>query len=86
LIEFNIQPNNMENFAKTLDFELRRLNSDYDAKRYKDLSLTAPEITIARENLFEDWLRSKGRIGGQNKIPRLENNRDIINQMLEMNK
>ncbi len=86
LIEFNIQPNSIENFTKTLDFELKRLNSDYDAKRYKDISLTAPEITIARENLFEDWLRSKGRIGGQNKIPRLENNRDIINEMLEMNK
>ncbi|MCQ2253140.1 MAG: GH3 auxin-responsive promoter family protein [Bacteroidales bacterium] len=86
LIEFNILPNDIDAFAKTLDFELKRQNSDYEAKRYKDLSLTAPEITIARENLFEDWLRSKGRIGGQNKIPRLENNRDIIEQMLEMNK
>ncbi len=85
LIEFNVQPNDIKAFASTLDFELRRLNSDYDAKRYKDLSLTAPEITIARENLFEDWLRSKGRVGGQNKIPRLENNRTIIEEMLEMN-
>jgi hypothetical protein len=85
LIEFNVLPNDMDNFVKTLDFELKRLNSDYDAKRYKDISLTEPEITIARENLFEDWLRKKGRIGGQNKIPRLENNRDIIDEMLEMN-
>ena len=85
LIEFNVQPNDINAFASTLDFELRRLNSDYDAKRYKDLSLTAPEITIARENLFEDWLRSKGRVGGQNKIPRLENNRTIIEEMLGMN-
>ena len=86
LIEFNVLPNDMENFVKTLDFELKRLNSDYDAKRYKDISLTAPEITVARENLFEDWLRKKGRIGGQNKIPRLENNRNIMDEMLEMNK
>ncbi|MBQ3657155.1 MAG: GH3 auxin-responsive promoter family protein [Bacteroidales bacterium] len=86
LIEFNILPNDMDNFVKTLDFELKRLNSDYDAKRYKDISLTEPEITVARENLFEDWLRKKGRIGGQNKIPRLENNRDIIDEMLEMNR
>ena len=86
LIEFNVQPNDIKAFASTLDFELRRLNSDYDAKRYKDLSLTAPEITLARENLFEDWLRSKGRVGGQNKIPRLENNRTIIEEMLEMNR
>jgi hypothetical protein len=85
LIEFNVLPNDMDNFVKTLDFELKRLNSDYDAKRYKDISLTEPEITVARENLFEDWLRKKGRIGGQNKIPRLENNRDIIDEMLEMN-
>ena len=86
LIEFNIPPNDMNVFVKTLDFELKKLNSDYDAKRYKDISLTEPEITVARENLFEDWLRKKGRIGGQNKIPRLENNRDIIDEMLEMNK
>ncbi|MBR4215145.1 MAG: GH3 auxin-responsive promoter family protein, partial [Bacteroidales bacterium] len=86
LIEFNIMPNDLDTFANILDNELKRLNSDYDAKRYKDLSLTAPEITLARQNLFDDWLRSKGRIGGQNKIPRLENNRDLIEQLLAMNK
>ena len=85
LIEFNIMPNDMDTFGNILDNELKRLNSDYDAKRYKDISLTAPEITIARQNLFDDWLRSKGRIGGQNKIPRLENNRSIIDELLKMN-
>ena len=85
LIEFNVLPSDINNFVNTLDFELRRLNSDYDAKRFKDLSLTLPEVVIARENLFEDWLRKKGRIGGQNKIPRLENNRIIIDEMLQMN-
>ena len=85
LIEFNIMPNDLDTFTNILDNELKRLNSDYDAKRYKDLSLTAPEITLARQNLFDDWLRSKGRIGGQNKIPRLENNRDLIEQLLAMN-
>ncbi len=85
LIEFNVMPSDIDTFSSILDQELKRLNSDYDAKRYKDLSLTGPKITIARENLFDDWLRSRGRIGGQNKIPRLENNRDMIEQLLDMN-
>jgi len=85
LIEFNIMPNDIDTFGNILDNELKRLNSDYDAKRYKDLSLTAPEITLARPNLFDDWLRSKGRIGGQNKVPRLENNRIMIDELLKMN-
>ncbi len=85
LIEFNIMPNDIDTFGNILDNELKRLNSDYDAKRYKDLSLTKPEITIARPNLFDDWLRSKGRIGGQNKVPRLENNRVMIDELLNMN-
>ena len=81
----NIMPNDLDTFANILDNELKRLNSDYDAKRYKDLSLTKPEITLARPNLFDDWLRSKGRIGGQNKVPRLENNRVMIDELLNMN-
>ncbi len=85
LIEFNIPPDDIDKFARALDSELKRLNSDYEAKRYKDISLTGPEITIARENLFYDWLKEKGRLGGQNKVPRLSNNRNIIDELLEMN-
>lgn len=84
LIEFNVEPD-IQKFSLALDNELRRINSDYDAKRFKDLSLTAPQIVVARKDLFHDWLKSKGRLGGQNKVPRLCNNRIIIDELLIMN-
>ncbi|MDR3060484.1 MAG: GH3 auxin-responsive promoter family protein, partial [Dysgonamonadaceae bacterium] len=58
------------------------LNSDYEAKRYKGITLEMPEITVARPNLFYDWLESKGKLGGQHKIPRLSNNREIMDSLL----
>jgi len=76
----------MEHFASTLDKSLQTLNSDYEAKRYKDITLQHLEIIKARKGLFNDWLKSKGKLGGQHKVPRLSNSRDIIDQLLLFNK
>lgn len=85
LIEFTREPDDLEAFAVRLDDALRTVNSDYDAKRYKDITLRRLEIVKARPSLFDDWLRSRGKLGGQHKVPRLANHRDIIEQILAMN-
>ncbi len=86
LIEFEEQPGSLENFTNKLDSALQALNSDYAAKRYKAIALQKPEIIIARQNLFYDWLKKNGKLGGQHKVPCLSNNREIIEELLEMNK
>ena len=65
--------------------ELQSLNSDYEAKRYKGIFLDRLEIIKARPGLFHDWLKDKGKLGGQHKIPRLSNSREHIEDMLKMN-
>jgi len=85
LIEFEKTPESVETFAKVLDSSLQSLNSDYEAKRYKDFSLQLPEIMLAKDGLFLDWLKMKGKLGGQHKVPRLSNNRDIIDELLKLN-
>jgi hypothetical protein len=85
LIEFTNEPSNLENFADVLDKELQKVNSDYEAKRYKDITLGRLRLVKARSNLFRDWLASKNKLGGQNKIPRLMNDRSIIEEMLIFN-
>ncbi len=86
LIEFEKKPASTNEFATVLDNALKQLNSDYEAKRYKEISLQKPEIIPARENLFFDWLKKHGKLGGQHKVPCLSNNRDLINELMEMNK
>jgi hypothetical protein len=85
LIEFEKAPSSLDAFAVSLDEALQQLNSDYEAKRYKEISLQRPEIIPARENLFFDWLKKNNNLGGQHKVPSLSNNRDIINDLLNMN-
>ncbi len=85
LIEFNRSPDNLDHFTDVLDQKLKDLNSDYEAKRHKNMALKKPVIRIARENLFYDWLKSKGKLGGQHKVPRLSNNRDHLDEMLKLN-
>lgn len=85
LIEFARQPDDDGRFARLLDKRLQELNSDYEAKRFKDITLQHLEVVRARQGLFNDWLRVKGKLGGQHKIPRLSNSRDIIDQLLRMN-
>ncbi|RRD80841.1 hypothetical protein EII14_00605 [Alloprevotella sp. OH1205_COT-284] len=84
VVEFRRRPDDIEAFADALDNALRNINSDYDAKRYKDITLQRLEIIPAREGLFNDWLKSRGKLGGQHKVPRLSNHRDIIEQVLTM--
>ena len=85
LIEFEKTPADIDTFADILDEALQEVNSDYEAKRYKGIFLDRLEIVVARPHLFDDWLREKGKLGGQHKIPRLSNNRELIEDMLKMN-
>ena len=85
IIEFEKYPNNLSEFKEVLDTTLMEINSDYEAKRYKDITLTEPVINIANDNLFYNWLKCKGKLGGQNKIPRLSNNREYLDSLLELN-
>lgn len=86
VIEFAQMPDSVEHFADVLDKSLQQINSDYEAKRFHDITLQHLEVVVAREGLFDDWLKSKGKLGGQHKVPRLANNRNIIDEVLEMNK
>lgn len=85
LIEFSKMPDSIEKFRDILDKSLQEINSDYEAKRHKDITLQKLEIIVARPNLFHDWLKQKGKLGGQHKVPRLSNNRDHIDEMLSLN-
>ncbi len=85
LIEFAQEPEDVTMFAQILDETLQHVNSDYEAKRYKDITLQSLELVVARRGLFHEWLASKGKLGGQHKVPRLSNNRVHIEEMLAFN-
>ncbi|MFH2095611.1 MAG: GH3 auxin-responsive promoter family protein [Bacteroidota bacterium] len=84
LFEFINPPPSFEHFLELLDNALKTLNSDYEAKRYKNLTLDFPKATILPDGTFYQWLKSKGKLGGQNKVPRLANHRDYINEILNL--
>lgn len=84
LIEFSRKPESEAIFAEVLDKELRKINGDYDAKRYKDMALLPPKIRIAPSHHFYNWMKSRGKLGGQHKVPRLSNSREYLDPMLEM--
>ncbi len=84
LIEFERAPENLEYFIFTLDDALKSLNSDYEAKRYKNLTLDMPDVVKIKTGVFYQWLKEKGKLGGQNKVPRLANNRDYVDELLEI--
>ena len=84
LIEFEQAPNNMENFAFLLDENLKKLNSDYEAKRTADIALGPPKLSVLPKGAFDSWLKSKGKLGGQHKVPRLSNDRLIIEEILAL--
>jgi hypothetical protein len=81
LIEFLQPPAQLESFATALDQALKQINSDYDAKRYKDIALRAPLLQIVKPGGFNDWLRSEGKLGGQHKVPRLSNERHVVEKI-----
>ena len=85
LIEFEKKPDDINKFMEILDLNLQRLNSDYEAKRYKNSTLEIQKIQVARENLFYDWLASKNKLGGQNKVPRLSNSREYLDELINLN-
>lgn len=85
LIEFKTPPQDIDYFNELLDNALKSLNSDYEAKRYNNMTLNKPTIHIAREQLFYDWLKHNGKLGGQHKVPRLSNTRDYLEDLLKLN-
>src|ERR1700712_1140683 len=84
IIEFEKDPAEFERFVDILDETLRRINSDYDAKRFKDMALRRPLVRKAPEGTFFNWLKQKGKLGGQNKVPRLANDREYVDSILKM--
>jgi hypothetical protein len=86
LIEFAREPQDLHQFACLLDQKLQEVNSDYEAKRYKDITLQPLEIVKAKPGLFNEWLKLQGKLGGQHKVPRLSNTREHLEQLLTLNK
>jgi hypothetical protein len=84
IIEFRENPKSVEEFSRILDLELQALNSDYEAKRYNNMTLNPLVLNLARPNLFYDWLKDRGKLGGQHKIPRLSNTREYVEQLKEL--
>ncbi len=84
IIEFRTYPRDMNEFIHTLDDTLRKINSDYDAKRTLDLALIAPTVHSVAEGTFYNWMKKRGKLGGQNKVPRLSNSREFVDDILAM--
>jgi hypothetical protein len=84
IIEFRTQPTSLNEFTAVLDNTLRKVNSDYDAKRAHDIALVAPKIHSVSEGTFYNWMKKRGKLGGQNKVPRLSNSREFVDDILAM--
>jgi hypothetical protein len=84
IIEFETQPKDLEKFIDVMDQTLREINSDYDAKRFKDMALKRPKVHNAPTDTFYKWLKARGKLGGQHKVPRLANNREYVDEILEL--
>jgi hypothetical protein len=84
LIEFEKSPVSLEYFTDVLDNALKSLNSDYEAKRYKDMALRLPVVKLLPQGSFYEWMKSKGKLGGQHKVPRLNNDREFIDEINEL--
>ncbi len=84
IIEFEKKPAEFERFVDLLDATLRKINSDYDAKRFKDMALHRPIVHKAPIGTFFTWMKDRGKLGGQNKVPRLANNREYIDPILKL--
>lgn len=84
IIEFSQPPQDMEQFVKILDASLRAINTDYDAKRTKNIAVEAPVVHAVAPGTFYRWMKKRGKLGGQNKVPRLANKRDYVEDILKM--
>lgn len=85
IIEFKTPPKDLMYFSELLDNALKALNSDYEAKRYNNITLNKPLVHFGRKNLFYDWMKAHNKLGGQHKVPRLSNSRDFLEELLEIN-
>lgn len=85
IFEFTKQPTDLDRFTKIFDDHLKAINSDYEAKRYNNITLKTPVVHVAKPQLFYNWMSQRGKLGGQNKVPRLSNDREYIDPLLEMN-
>ena len=81
IIEFDRHPECIDNFINKLDNHLKNLNSDYEAKRTGNMAIALPTVRTCKEGAFYNWLKEKGKLGGQNKVPRLSNDRKIIEEL-----
>jgi hypothetical protein len=86
IIEFEKQPDDLDHFISVFDGTLKTLNSDYEAKRHKNLTLEMPKIIVARPGLFYEWMKRRRKVGGQNKIPRLSNDRVYLDELIALQK
>ena len=84
IIEFSQEPTNLDYFTELLDNALKAINSDYEAKRYHNMTLSMPKVHQAKKGLFYTWLKQKGKLGGQHKVPRLSNKRDFVEELLKL--
>ena len=84
VIEFAKAPQNLAYFTELLDNALKSINSDYEAKRYNNMTLVMPKIHSVKKGLFYSWLKKKGKLGGQHKVPRLSNKRDFIEELINL--
>ena len=85
LIEFEKMPHALEAFTESLDVQLKNINSDYEAKRYKNIALETPQVMPMKKGVFYEWMKFKGKLGGQHKIPRLANNRTFAEEIISIN-
>lgn len=85
IIEFDKEPEDFELFIYVLDQSLQNINSDYEAKRFNNMTLNPPIVHKARKKLFIEWMATRGKLGGQNKVPRLSNTREFIEPLIELN-
>jgi hypothetical protein len=81
LVEFEKEPADLNEFTSELDNALQQVNSDYEAKRHKDIALRKPILHILKKGVFNQWLKEKGKLGGQHKVPRLSNDRKFIEEI-----
>ena len=84
MIEFETPPDKLDRFTEVLDTALQSVNSDYEAKRYKDLTLKLPKVVSLQPGTFYNWMRKRGKLGGQNKIPRLANDRKYLDELSDI--
>ena len=85
IIEFKTPPKDLRGFVDFLDNSLKALNSDYEAKRYNNITLNIPKVHVAQKGLFHKWMKKNNKLGGQHKVPRLSNSRQFLEKLLEMN-